>query len=51
VSAPVQWTEVETTAAGEGAGLLTFEADQVVQRWQEFGELFAPVLELKQELP
>jgi bifunctional non-homologous end joining protein LigD len=51
VSAPVRWTEVEATAADGGAGLLTFEADQVVRRWQEFGELFAPVLELKQELP
>ncbi len=51
VSAPVRWPEVEAAAAGRGAGLLTFEAGQVVRCWQEFGELFAPVLKLKQELP
>ncbi len=51
VSAPVRWPEVDAAAAGRGAGLLTLEAGQVVQRWQEFGELFAPVLKLKQELP
>jgi bifunctional non-homologous end joining protein LigD len=50
-SAPVRWPEVEAAIAGRNAGLLTLEADQVVRRWQEFGELFAPVLGLKQELP
>ncbi len=50
-SAPVQWTEVEAAVAGRDAKLLTFEADRVVRRWQEVGDLFAPVLELKQELP
>jgi bifunctional non-homologous end joining protein LigD len=51
VSAPVRWPEVEAAAAERRADLLTFEADGVVQRWQELGDLFAPVLELKQELP
>jgi bifunctional non-homologous end joining protein LigD len=55
VSAPVQWPEVETTAAALGKhpdpGLLALETGQVIRRWQEFGDLFAPVLELKQELP
>jgi bifunctional non-homologous end joining protein LigD len=50
-SAPVRWPEVEAAVAGRSAELLTFEADQVVRRYQESGELFAPVLSLQQELP
>jgi bifunctional non-homologous end joining protein LigD len=51
VSAPVQWSDVEAAAAERNAELLNFEADQAVQRWQTLGDLFAPVLELKQQLP
>lgn len=50
-STPVQWPEVEAAVAGRDPQLLFFEADQVVRRWQALGDLFAPVLELKQELP
>jgi bifunctional non-homologous end joining protein LigD len=51
VSAPVRWPEVEAAAAKRDPRLLTFEANQVVQRWKQHGDLFAPVLELQQELP
>jgi bifunctional non-homologous end joining protein LigD len=45
VSTPVTWKELE---APEG---LVFEAADVLERVVEHGDLFAPVVELKQELP
>ncbi len=51
VSAPVEWSEVERAAADEDPELLTFEAGEVLERVAERGDLFAPVLELEQELP
>jgi bifunctional non-homologous end joining protein LigD len=51
VSTPVSWTEVERALKKKDAGLLVFEAPQVVSRVEEMGDLFAPVLELKQRLP
>jgi bifunctional non-homologous end joining protein LigD len=51
VSTPVSWEEVERAAeSGEGSHLV-FEASQVLERIEEHGDLFAPVLELKQKLP
>jgi bifunctional non-homologous end joining protein LigD len=47
VSTPLDWAEVE---AGEPEGLV-FEADDVLARAEEHGDLFAPVVELRQELP
>ena len=50
-STPVTWAEVEAVAeSGEGSSLV-FEAADVIQRIEEHGDLFAPVLELEQELP
>jgi bifunctional non-homologous end joining protein LigD len=50
-STPVTWDEVEAAAAsGDGSGL-AFEADAVLNRVERHGDLFAPVLELEQELP
>ncbi|HYU59650.1 MAG TPA: non-homologous end-joining DNA ligase [Solirubrobacterales bacterium] len=51
VSAPVEWSEVERAAEKEDPELLTFEAGEVLERVAERGDLFAPVLELEQELP
>jgi bifunctional non-homologous end joining protein LigD len=51
VSAPVRWPEVEAAAVGRDAGLLTCSTDLVIQRWQDAGDLFSPVLELEQKLP
>jgi bifunctional non-homologous end joining protein LigD len=51
VSTPVTWDEVEHAAeSGDGASLV-FEGGDVLKRVEQHGDLFAPVLELKQELP
>jgi bifunctional non-homologous end joining protein LigD len=51
VSAPVTWEEVVRTLKKKDASLLVFEAKQTVARVEKLGDLFAPVLELKQRLP
>jgi len=51
VSTPVTWEEVERAFKKKDAGLLVFEAPQVVKRFEKLGDLFEPVLELKQRLP
>ena len=51
VSTPLQWEEVERVAAGGAAEDLVFESHEVLQRAEELGDLFAPVLEMKQRLP
>lgn len=51
VSTPVTWREVEATAESGDASNLVFEAGEVLQRIEQHGDLFAPVLELKQQLP
>jgi bifunctional non-homologous end joining protein LigD len=51
VSTPVKWDEVEAAAdSGDGSNLV-FEASDVLERIEQHGDLFAPVLELQQELP
>ncbi len=50
-STPVTWEEVEKTAKKKDAKLLVFEAGQVVERSQKMGDLYEPVLKLKQKLP
>jgi bifunctional non-homologous end joining protein LigD len=51
VSTPVTWDEVERTLRKKDAGVITFASEQVLQRVEEQGDLFAPVLTMKQELP
>jgi bifunctional non-homologous end joining protein LigD len=51
VSTPVTWEEVERALKKKDAGLLVFEAPKVVARFEKMGDLFEPVLELKQRLP
>src|SRR5580700_2890364 len=51
VSTPVNWEEVERALKKKDADLLVFEARQAVARFDKLGDLFAPVLELKQRLP
>src|SRR5436853_3051697 len=51
VSTPVTWEEVERTLKKKDSDLLVFEAGRVIERVQKMGDLFAPVLELKQKLP
>ena len=51
VSTPVTWEEVEHTLKKKDAGLLVFEAAQTVKRVEKMGDLFAPLLTVKQRLP
>jgi bifunctional non-homologous end joining protein LigD len=51
VSTPVTWEEVEAAADSGDGSKLVFEAGDVLERIEKRGDLFAPVLELKQELP
>jgi bifunctional non-homologous end joining protein LigD len=51
VSTPITWDEVEHAAENEDAASLVFETTDVLERIEEHGDLFAPVLELKQKLP
>jgi bifunctional non-homologous end joining protein LigD len=50
-STPVTWEEVEDALERDDPDCLVFEADEVVKRFEKHGDLFAPVLELKQKLP
>jgi len=50
VSAPVSWDEVEARHQGRRKDL-SFTADEVLARLDRDGDLFAPVLKLKQRLP
>jgi bifunctional non-homologous end joining protein LigD len=51
VSTPVKWEEVEQCLKKKDAKVLVFEADQVLDRVKKMGDLFEPVLTLKQKLP
>ncbi|HLK53553.1 MAG TPA: non-homologous end-joining DNA ligase [Candidatus Angelobacter sp.] len=51
VSTPVTWKEVEQCLSKGDPELLVFTADQVLKRAEKMGDLFAPVLTLKQKLP
>jgi bifunctional non-homologous end joining protein LigD len=51
VSTPVTWDEVERAVEKDDADSLVFEAKDVLGRIEEHGDLFSPVLELKQKLP
>ncbi|HEY5705538.1 MAG TPA: non-homologous end-joining DNA ligase [Terrimicrobiaceae bacterium] len=51
VSAPLTWEEVSTASKAKGSKGLAFEHNDVLARAEKMGDLFAPVLELKQKLP
>ena len=51
VSTPVSWEEVTACREQRDERLLTFEADEVLERVARLGDLFAPVLSLQQALP
>ncbi len=50
-STPVTWDEVADVADSGDKGKLVFESDAVLDRIEKHGDLFAPVLELEQQLP
>lgn len=51
VSTPVAWEELQSAAESGDAASLAFEAGDVIDRLDRDGDPFAPVLELKQNLP
>jgi bifunctional non-homologous end joining protein LigD len=51
VSTPVTWDEVERCLKKKDAKLLVFESFQTIARFEKQGDLFEPVLRLKQKLP
>jgi bifunctional non-homologous end joining protein LigD len=51
VSTPVSWDEVVNCLKQEDPNLLVFTSDQVLGRVQKYGDIFEPVLRLKQKLP
>ncbi len=51
VSTPVTWEEVEKCLKKGDPNLLVFDSAQVLERVAKQGDLFAPVLKLKQKLP
>ena len=51
VSTPVEWSEVEKCLKTESPELLTFTSDQALERVDKLGDLFGPVLTMKQKLP
>ena len=51
VSTPVTWEEVEHAVKKDDPDSLVFEAKDVLKRIEKDGDLFEPVLKLKQDLP
>lgn len=51
VSTPVTWEEIVSALKKKNARQLVFEAEDVLKRVKKHGDLFAPVLTLKQKLP
>ena len=51
MSTPLRWEEVEGVLESRDPEALAFTSDQVLERVAEHGDLFAPVVELEQELP
>jgi bifunctional non-homologous end joining protein LigD len=51
VSTPLRWEEVEELAADGDPESVRFEGPAALERIDAHGDLFAPVLELEQELP
>src|SRR5438309_3155021 len=51
VSTPITWEEVEKALKKQDAGLLVFESGQVLARIEKMGDLFGPVVDMKQKLP
>ena len=51
VSTPITWDELEEAFESERPEQLVFEAEDVLARAERHGDLFKPVLALKQSLP
>jgi bifunctional non-homologous end joining protein LigD len=51
VSTPVTWEELERAMKKQDESLIVFEADDVIKRVTKKGDLWKPMLTLKQKLP
>jgi len=51
VSAPLSWAEVRDGLEKKRVDQFFLEPDQVIERVKQLGDLFAPVLSLKQKIP
>ncbi len=51
ISVPVEWSELKSAARAEDADRLYFTPAETLKRVAKIGDLFAPVLKLKQKLP
>jgi bifunctional non-homologous end joining protein LigD len=51
VSTPITWDEAERAWKKKDADLLVFKSDQTIARFEKLGDLFAPLLKVKQRLP
>jgi bifunctional non-homologous end joining protein LigD len=51
VSTPLDWNEVEIAARKKDSSRLSFLSDEVLKRVERDGDLFDPILNLKQKLP
>ena len=51
VSTPLSWDEVEEILDSGDPELMLFDSDEVLDRVEDRGDLFEPVLKLKQRLP
>ncbi|HEY3321668.1 MAG TPA: non-homologous end-joining DNA ligase [Planctomycetota bacterium] len=51
VSTPVTWKEVEAALKRKHQSPLSFDSAEVLRRVEKHGDLFAPVLTLKQKMP
>lgn len=51
VSMPVTWEELEKASRKTDVEALSFEPKPALERLEKLGDLFAPVLEIKQQLP
>lgn len=51
VSTPVSWKEIEACLEARDPELLVFDSQQVLDRVDRLGDLFEPVLTLRQRLP
>jgi bifunctional non-homologous end joining protein LigD len=51
VSTPVKWEEVENCLKKGDPTLLVFDSEATLTRAEKYGDLFEPVLELKQKMP
>ncbi|MDX1950992.1 MAG: non-homologous end-joining DNA ligase [Verrucomicrobiota bacterium] len=51
VSIPLTWEEVESALNGKDTNCFYYEPEEAIKRVEEKGDLFAPVLKEKQQLP